>query len=236
MDHPFALGVTSTALLDHPKNVDDLSDDKGFQWKFHCDICGSGYDSGFIASKSAASSRRFGFLSSGLSALGSAASSAGGSLSSGLGGASQAAGGASQFRGMSADWHKEHDNAFAQAVNEAKIHFKICPKCKLYVCPDDWNNEAGLCTTDSPSLAAEMQAAKAQARIEQMQTAVKAQSQYDGDSTDRATICPACGKPSGAGKFCNNCGAPLGFRVCPKCQHQNPSTVSFCGECGAKLG
>jgi predicted nucleic acid binding AN1-type Zn finger protein len=224
------------ALLEHPKNVDDLSNDKGFQWTFHCDVCGSGYDTTFIASKSAASSRRFGFLSSGISAIGSAASSVGSNVSSGLGGASQAAGATSQFRGMSADWHKEHDNAFVQAVNEAKVHFKRCPKCKNYVCADDWNEEAGLCTTDAPSLTAEMQATKAQGRVEQMQTAVKAQPQFDGDTTDRSTICPACGKPSGVGKFCNNCGQPLGLRVCPKCQHQNPTTVSFCGECGTKLG
>ena len=85
---------------------------------------------------------------------------------------------------------------------------------------------------DAPSLVAETQAAKAQVRVEQMQTSVKGQQLYDGDSSDKSTICPACGKPSGSTKFCQNCGAPLGFKVCPKCQHQNPPTVSFCGECG----
>jgi hypothetical protein len=207
--------------------------DKGFQWKFHCDLCGSGFDTTFIPSKSQASSRRFGFLSSGLSAVGTAI---GGNASGGIGGLSQGAGAASQFRGMSAEWHKEHDNAFLQAVNEAKVHFQRCPKCKKYVCPDDWNTEAGLCTTDAPSLTAELQATKAQVRVEQMQTAVKGQKLYDGDMTDRSTLCTACGKPSGTGKFCQNCGQPLGFRVCPKCQHQNPPTVNFCGECGTKLG
>jgi len=213
--------------------VDDLSGDKGFQWKFHCDLCGSGFDTTFIPSKSAASAHRLGFLSSGLSAVGS---TIGGSTGSGLWGASQGAGAASQFKGMSAAWHTEHDNAFQQAVNEAKVHFKRCPRCKRYVCPDDWNDEAGLCTTDAPSLAAETQATKAQVRVEQMQSAVKSQQLYDGDSSDRSTICPTCGKPSGTGKFCQNCGQPLGYRVCPKCQHQNPPTVNFCGECGTKLG
>jgi len=213
--------------------VDDLSGDKGFQWRFHCDLCGSGFDTSFIPSKSQASARRFGFLSSGLSAVGSAI---GGSASGGLSGMSQGASAASQFRGMSAEWHKEHDNAFVQAVNETKVHFQRCPKCKKYVCPDDWNTEAGLCTTDAPSLTAELQATKAQVRVEQMQESVKSTKLYDGDMTDRSTICPSCGKPSGTGKFCQNCGQPLGFRVCPKCQHQNPPTVNFCGECGSKLG
>lgn len=222
------------ALLDAPANVDDLSGDKGFQWKFHCDLCGSGYDTKFIPSKSANTTRRLGFLSSGLSAVGTAVSSSVGG--SGIYGASQGVGAASQFKGMSAQWHTEHDNAFQQAVNEAKVHFKRCPRCKKYVCPDDWNEEAGLCTTDAPSLTAETQATKAQVRVEQMQEAVKAQKLYDGDSSDRSTVCPACGKPAGATKFCQNCGAPLGFRVCPKCQHQNPPTVNFCGECGTKLG
>jgi hypothetical protein len=217
-------------LLEYPKNVDDLSGDKGFQWRFHCDLCGSGYDTTFIPSKSQSSARKLGFLSGGLSALGSVTGS------SGVYGASTAASSASQFKGMSADWHREHDNAFQQAVNETKTHFKKCPRCKSYVCADDWNDEAGLCTRDAPSLAAEMQAQKAQTRVEQMQAQVKSQSQFDGDTSDRATLCPTCGKPSGTGKFCQNCGAPLGFKVCPKCQHPNPPTVNFCGECGSKLG
>jgi Double zinc ribbon len=222
------------ALLDHPRNVDDLSVDKGFQWKFHCDLCGGGYDTTFIPSKSQASSRRLGFLSSGLSAMGSLTSNV--TQTSGMYGAGQMASAGSQFQGMSAAWHTEHDRAFQQAVNEAKVHFKNCPKCKSYVCADDWNDEAGLCTRDAPSLAAETQATKAQVRVEQMQAQLKTEKLYDGDSSDRATICPTCGKPSGAGKFCQNCGAPLGYKECAKCHHQNPPTVSFCGECGTKLG
>lgn len=216
-------------LLDHPKNVDDLSGDKGFQWKFHCDICGNGFDTSFIPSRSANKTRKLGFLSSGLSAVG------GFSGSSGLYGASQAAGGAQQYSSMSADWHKEHDNAFLQAVNEAKVHFQKCPKCKSFVCADDWNGQAGLCTTDAPSMAAELQAAKAQAAVEQMKTQVAAQPQFDGDTSNKMTVCPKCGKPSGSEKFCQNCGNPLGFKECPSCHHKNPSTISFCGECGTRL-
>lgn len=223
-------------LLDSPKNVEDLSAEKGFQWRFHCDLCGSGFETTFIPSKSAATAHRLGFLSGGLSAIGGLASSVGHVGSSGIYGASQMASQAGQFRGMSADWHREHDRAFQQAVNEARIHFKKCPKCNSYVCADEWNDEAGLCTRDAPSLTAELEATKAQVRVEQMQEHVRSQTLYDADMTARTTLCPKCGKPSGSAKFCQNCGAPLGFKECPACHHQNPPTVNFCGECGARLG
>jgi len=217
------------ALLDHPKNVQDVSGEKGFQWKFDCDICGSGFSTSFIPSRSAATARKLGLLGRGLQAAGSMAGK------SSLYGMGYAADSASQFQNMSADWHKEHDAAFQQAVNEAKVHFKKCPRCKLYVCEEDWNDEAGLCTRDAPSLTTELQAAKAQVRVEQMQTHVKAQTLFTGDTEDLATVCSTCGKPSGSGKFCQNCGAPLGYRECAKCHHKNAPTVSFCGECGTKL-
>ena len=154
---------------------------------------------------------------------------------SALWGAGRAADAAGQYQNMSAEWHKEHDNAFLQAVNEASSHFKKCPKCKLYVCEEDWNTEAGLCTNDAPSLVTELQAAKAQTRVEQMREHVKGHALYDGDTTDKMTVCPTCGKPAGAGKFCNNCGASLAFQECSSCHHKNPMNVPFCGECGKKL-
>jgi len=58
---------------------------------------------------------------------------------------------------------------------------------------------------------------------------------YTGEITQRQTICPVCGKPAGSGKFCNNCGAPLGLKVCPKCGAKTLRSTSFCGECGTKL-
>ena len=217
------------ALLDHPKNVQDLSAEKGFQWKFDCDICGSGFTTSFIPSKSETKAKRLGFLGRGLEVAG------GFTGKSGLYSAGQAAAAAGQYQSMSAAWHTEHDGAFGQAINETTTHFKKCPKCKLYVCTEDWNGEAGLCTNDAPSLVTEMQATKAQVRVEQMREHVKAQTLYDGDTQDRATVCPTCGKPAGAGKFCQNCGASLAFQECANCHHKNPMGVPFCGECGTKL-
>lgn len=217
------------ALLDHPKNVQDASGEKGFQWKFNCDLCGSGFTTTFIPSKSQAKARKLDFLGRGAQVLGSVTGQ------SGMWRAGEAAHAVGQFQRMSAEWHKEHDGAFQEAVNEARVHFKKCPRCKLYVCEEDWNDEAGLCTRDAPSLTAELQATKAQVRVEQMQTHVKAQTLFTGETEDLATVCPTCGKPSGSGKFCQNCGAPLGYRECPNCHHKNPQNVGFCGECGTKL-
>ena len=40
---------------------------------------------------------------------------------------------------------------------------------------------------------------------------------WQGKIETRTTVCPKCGKPAGSGKFCNNCGAPLGTPRCPNC-------------------
>jgi len=217
------------ALLDHPKNVQDMSAEKGFQWTFACDLCGNGFTTTFIPSASAAKSRKMGFLGRGAQVLGSVTGQ------NVLWGAGDAANTAADFSQMSPAWHQEHDTAFTQAVNEAKVHFKKCPRCKRYVDEDDWNDEAGLCIEDAPSLEIELQAARAQARIEQMQEQVKSEKLYTPETEERATLCPTCGEPSGSGKFCQNCGAALGDRVCPNCSHPNPPSVKFCGECGTKL-
>ena len=89
-------------LLEHPQNVDDVSGGRGFQWRFHCDLCNSGYDTSFISSKSGACSRRLHFLTGALSTLGGMTGELTGNASGGLYGSSQAVGPASQFRGMSA--------------------------------------------------------------------------------------------------------------------------------------
>jgi hypothetical protein len=132
-------------------------------------------------------------------------------------------------------WHKEHEKAFDLAQNEGMKHFKRCPKCKKYVCESDWNEEAGLCVDDAPRIAVEVAAARAQkAQLDIKEKAAKTQV-FTGEIESKQTICPKCGKPSGEGKFCNNCGAPLGLIKCPKCGAENQAGIRFCGECGNKL-
>jgi hypothetical protein len=111
-------------------------------------------------------------------------------------------------------WTKEHDAALQKATTEATAHFHQCPKCHKYVCDNDWKADVSLCATDAA-------AAKAAVAPPAQQAAT--------------AICPKCGQPSGGGKFCNNCGAPLGPVKCAACGTENAPGAKFCSGCGAKL-
>lgn len=65
--------------------------------------------------------------------------------------------------------------------------------------------------------------------------AVQTQTVWSGKLESKTIVCPACGKPAGAGKFCNNCGAPLQAQKCPGCGAPIVPGTRFCGECGGKL-
>lgn len=47
--------------------------------------------------------------------------------------------------------------------------------------------------------------------------------------------CPSCGKTVPQGKFCPECGKPLGAQ-CPACGASLAAGAKFCPECGAKIG
>ena len=47
--------------------------------------------------------------------------------------------------------------------------------------------------------------------------------------------CPSCGAQT-SGKFCSECGQPLGERKCPHCGAQVSAKAKFCGECGTQFG
>jgi hypothetical protein len=211
------------------RNYEDNSTDAGFQFTFLCDICSDGYKTNFIASKT--------YKKKGLwRGLGQVASI--GSELAGRGGYTIQRGAdamSERFHGMTPEWHKEHEQAFELAQNEAKGHFHRCPRCHKYVCENDWNEQDGLCTDDAPRESTEVAAARAEKMVTDIKQKAETTQVYTGEITQRQTMCPVCGKPAGSGKFCNNCGAPLGLKVCPKCGAKNPAGTGFCGECGTKL-
>ena len=179
-------------------NVEDKSSEQGFQFVFRCQICGASYESQFVASQVAREKavfndiQRFGTMVTNEANL------------------------AGAFGGQALhtpEWTKEHDSALGKATTEAMTHFHQCPKCRKYVCDNDWRADVSLCSVDAT---AAQQAAAAKAPTP-------------------PTICPVCGKPSGGGKFCNNCGAPLGPVKCQACGTENPPGAKFCSGCGTKL-
>jgi len=219
------------ALQPFTRNFADNSTEAGFQFTFFCDHCNDGYKTEFVESKS----YKKGSL---LRGLGRAASLGASILGkSGIG--YQIDRGADilseRFQGMSPEWQKEHEAAFELAQNEAKEHFRRCPKCTKYVCENDWNEQATLCIGCAPRESVEVAAARAGKMADDIKAKAADTQVFTGEIDSRQTICPKCGKPAGEGKFCNSCGSILGLIKCPKCGASSPVGIKFCGECGTKF-
>ncbi len=204
-------------VIQFVKNYEDLSTDRGYQFKFYCDHCGNGYMSTFDPSILG--------MASGL--LNAASSIFGGVLGRAGHGAyevQQAIGG------------KAHDEALQKAVAEIKHKFKQCSRCGKWVCPEIcWNEKRSLCEGCAPDLAEETASAQAQAAVEQIHAKARATDLVaDVDMKVEAIAnCPSCGARAGASKFCPECGQPLNAKAkCKKCGADLPGTVKFCPECG----
>lgn len=208
------------ATIEFTGNYEDLSTDKGFQFKFFCEKCGNGYMSSFRTS-----------------AIGIAASAVqvAGSLFGGIFG--RAAG--SSYEVQRAVGGPAHDAALKEAVAEVKPRFKQCTRCGKWICePICFNRKAGLCEGCAPDLDEEMASAQAEAAREQVQ--VKAREvdwMKDRDvATQSGAVCPQCGAKTQGGKFCVECGQSLvPKKTCKKCGAQAEGSPKFCPECGDKL-
>ncbi|NJD29205.1 MAG: zinc ribbon domain-containing protein [Chloroflexi bacterium] len=197
-------------------NYTDLSDESGYQFEFRCDICGSGYRSEFIRSNLGTAST----LLRGASGL----------LGGVLGSASNVADRAKDITDRGA-----RDEALKKAANEIMPLFTRCPRCNRWVDETCWNEARGLCISDAPKLATEMEAERAQVEISQMREAMRTQTVFSGDTTARTTVCTNCGKPVGSERFCSNCGQPTGQAKCTGCGNDLPPGARFCGNCGTAV-
>ncbi len=212
-------------------NFADNSTEAGFQFTFYCDLCREGFKTSFIESKSHKKGRLFKNIGG---IVGAASQMAGKhNLSHGLRRGTDVI--RERFTGMSAEWHKEHEAAFGLAQNEAKQQFHRCPKCRKWVCGNDWNEQEGLCVNDAPRQNVEVAAARAGKMVEDIQQKASGTQVFTGAIESKTTICPQCGKPAGEGKFCSNCGANLSMAECEKCGTKSPSGTRFCGECGTRM-
>src|SRR5499427_7867178 len=145
---PTTKGEYAVALIRFTANFDDLSTDRGFQFRFHCDKCGNGYQS------------RFQPFTAGI--VSDMLRTAGNIFGGALGGAGQGA-----YEVQRAIGGKAHDDAFAIAVEEAKPHFHQCTRCGKWVCPDVcWNAAAGLCEDCAPNYEEEFASGHAHAKAD----------------------------------------------------------------------
>lgn len=211
-------------LIQFVANHDDLSTDKGFQFKFYCDKCGNGYLSRF-------SPNALGMATGLLNAAGSL-----------FGGFFHQAGSAA-YEMQRAIGGKAHDEALEKAVMEGKQHFKQCTRCGRWVCPDVcWNHQAGLCEGCAPDEREELAAQQALATQEQIHTKTRAQDYTTGlDFLNRTGVlqCPNCQATLNANqKFCPECGttnaaAQQKEKFCGTCGEQVKPGQKFCASCGA---
>jgi len=215
------------------RNCHDNSTDAGFQFTFCCDICQDGYKSSFIQSETYKKRKTSALLGQGVGLVGSLL----GGRASQLGNVAQRSSTifSQNFDGKSPEWLKEHEKAFDMAQNEAKQHFHRCPHDNKYVCDHCWNEEEGLCVSCAPRQDVYVAQARGQAMKRNIDQAGQSATVWQGAIESKTTICPACGKPAGTGKFCNNCGASMELKECPKCATKNALTSRFCNNCGENL-
>jgi hypothetical protein len=226
-------------MIQFVNNYEDLSTDKGYQFKFYCDKCGNGYMSRFQPSY--------------IGMAGSFLNAASNLLGWGHGA------GNSAYEVQRATGGKAHDEALKVAVEEGKQHFHQCSRCGKWACPEVcWNDQANQCEECAPRFEEEMASAHAQAKADaaRQQLYEKAQNTDYASGIDMsansyvassqavkpsqqqsANACSDCGHNVGSAKFCHECGTPakVAKPTCPGCGHEAQNSVKFCPECGTKI-
>jgi hypothetical protein len=220
-------------LYSFTRNYQDNSTEAGFQFTFFCDLCEDGFKSSFIESETYKKGKGLRGITQGAGVL---SRMFGGKLWD-VGYTIERGGDvlSERFEGMTPEWQKEHEKAFEMAKNEAQQHFHRCHSCRKYVCDACYNEEEGLCTDCAPRQEISVAKARADAMKRNIDEASETATVWSGKLESKTTVCPACGKPAGSGKFCNNCGASMALAVCPSCGAKNAQGVKFCNECGASM-
>ena len=215
------------------RNYEDNSTEAGFQFTFYCDLCNDGFKSSFIESETYKKGSLLRGISGGARVLG-------GLLGGAIGNAAWSASYGTdvlseKFHGMSPEWQKEHEMAFKAAQNEAQQHFNRCHGCRQWICDSDFNEDEGMCVECAPRENVAVAKAKAGRMVREIDEIVETTNVFKGRIESKTITCPNCGKPSGEGKFCNNCGANLSLNKCPNCGSKVAAGVKFCGECGSRV-
>ncbi|PQV64528.1 Double zinc ribbon [Abditibacterium utsteinense] len=212
-------------------NYDDISTDRGFQFRFRCERCGNGYQSTFAPNITGMAG----------DALRAASGLFGGFLS-------RAADSAYDIQRMVGG--PAHDKAMRAAVEEISPEFTQCGRCGQWVCRSIcWNGARNQCVTCSPRMDHELAAIESAGTISQLHRktydgsvdltqGVEMSSAATGQKSVAATeSCPHCGVEVTSGaKFCGDCGNKIQRKVlCPNCGVEAIAAAKFCGDCGTKM-
>ena len=209
------------AKIPFTNNYVDLSSNRGFQFKFHCQKCGNGYMSTFQTNTLA---RRHDGRAGRLQSLRRHA------RTSGAVGPGDRAGGRGATTRCGAHEGGRGDRADLQAVH---------PLRPVGLRAGVLEQEAGLCENCAPDLDEEISAAQAQAaKAQAIEKAREVDYLGQRDLTQRAAVaCPQCGARTQGGKFCPECGATISpKKQCAQCGAEADGSPKFCPECGTPYG
>ncbi len=192
--------------------------DAGFQFEFFCEHCSDTWRSPFVQYKR-------GQFSGWLGKLADLVGGSAGSISNTVGGLAESG------------YGEAHDEAFREAIEQAKQHFHRCAKCSNYVCDRCWNSARGLCLACAPSVEAEIESSKIAGEVQAASENAFEEGRKRGGridvKRDRQLSCPDCGAESKGAKYCPECGAKLAKKkFCPDCGAENVPDTKFCSECG----
>ena len=211
-------------------NVQDLSTDKGFQFKFSCERCGNGYMSSFQSNM--------------IGMAGGALEVAGGLLGGIFGRAASSAYDIQRMVGGPA-----HDAAMRKAVAEVSPEFNQCPRCGQWVCRTVcWNGHRHQCVGCSPKMDHEITAIESEGTVQQLRrkayngvdltAGVTLNSAAAGEQSVAApSLTCSCGASvAGGAKFCPECGQKVTAKQhCPGCGVEATPGAKFCAECGHRF-
>lgn len=193
----------------------------GFQFEFYCERCNDTWRTEFVPYRGGQAS---GWLNKATGLFGGV-----------LGGVGEAVDGLAQ-----SGWGKARDEAFKEAIDQAKHHFHRCAKCLQYVCDTCWNVDKGLCLNCAPDAEVEIEAARAQGEVSGASEIATEEGVQRGKKMnvqrERQLVCPQCKTETHGAKFCPNCGFALAVKSkCPKCSTEVSPGAKFCPECGQKI-
>lgn len=203
-------------------NYQDLSQpngvDAGFQFQFYCERCNDTWRTKYKPYRSGQAS---GWVSKAAGFFGGI-----------VGGASTALEGMAQ-----AGWNSARDEAFTEAVEEAKKQFHRCAKCFQYVCASCVDKSSGMCFNCAPDVNVEIAAARAQGEVQgatesALEEGIKRGKKHDVKH-DHQLVCPKCSAETHGAKFCPECGNKMGVKgQCGGCKAAIKPDAKFCPECG----